>query len=61
MINNNFPKDPVMLLSVVNTKLRDYYDSLDEFCQAEDVDRDELIQLLQSIDYTYDAATNRFD
>ena len=25
------PKDPVMLLSYVNTQLRDYYDSLDDF------------------------------
>ena len=30
------PKDPVLLLSVVNTRLRDEYDSLDELCRALD-------------------------
>ena len=33
----SLPKDPVMLLSVVNTKLRDYYPNLDELAKAEGV------------------------
>ena len=27
------PRDPVMLLSVVNTELRDYYSTLDVLCE----------------------------
>ena len=56
----NLPKDPVMLLSVVNTNLRDYYSSLDEFCEAKKVDKEELIIKLEAIDYKYNSKTNQF-
>lgn len=56
----NLPKDPVMLLSVVNTNLRDYYQSLDEFCIAKDVDINEIIEKLATIDYCYDETKNQF-
>lgn len=54
------PADPVMRLSFVNTKLRDFYDSLDAFCQDLDVDKEELINSLAVIDYHYDAQRNQF-
>lgn len=54
------PVDPVMRLSFVNTKLRDYYDSLDSFCQDLNVDKDELVESLAVIDYHYDAQKNQF-
>lgn len=54
------PKDPVMLLSYVNTQLRDYYESLEAFCSAMNVDRTELTEKLQSIDYEYDEKTKQF-
>lgn len=54
------PKDPVMLLSYVNMKLRDRYKSLDAFCEDKAVDPAEIIEKLQSIDYFYDEATNQF-
>ena len=54
------PRDPVMLLSVVNTKLRDYYSPLDVFCEDMQVDKQELIGKLEMIDYTYDAGSNQF-
>lgn len=57
---NNLPKDPVMLLSVVNTNLRDFYGSLDEFCKAKVVDKNEIIEKLKLIDYVYDEAKNQF-
>ena len=50
---NNLPKDPVMLLSVVNTNLRDFYSNLDEFCKAKDADKQEIIEKLKMIEYTY--------
>lgn len=57
---NTLPKDPVMLLSVVNTNLRDYYSSLEEFCAAKDADMDEIIKSLEKIDYKYDKEKNQF-
>ena len=54
------PKDPVMLLSYVNTQLRDYYDSLDDFLKDKELSREELIKKLASIDYKYDAELNLF-
>lgn len=41
------PKDPMMLLSVVNTKLRDFYPSLDALCEDMEVDRQEIETILQ--------------
>lgn len=54
------PNDPVMLLSVINTKLRDEYDSLDELCDALDASKDELCAKLATIGYAYDPEKNRF-
>ena len=54
------PRDPVMLLSVVNTNLRDYYQTLDVLCEDMQVDKQELIGKLEMIDYTYDAGSNQF-
>lgn len=46
---DTLPKDPVMLLSVVNTNLRDFYGSLDDFCRAKDVDKSEIEEKLEKI------------
>lgn len=55
------PKDPILLLSVVNTKLRDYYPSLDAFCDDMGVSREVLEEKLGMIDYRYDAEKNQFE
>lgn len=54
------PTDPMILLSFVNTKLRDDYASLDALCEDLNEDRQQLEQKLQAIDYTYHAELNRF-
>lgn len=54
------PKDPVMLLSFVNMKLRDFYKDLDELCMQLETDRKELEEKLAGIDYHYDRETNQF-
>jgi len=54
------PKDEVILLSYVNTKLRDFYPSLDEFCKEVGVDRGYIIEKLGKIDYVYDEGLNKF-
>ena len=54
------PKDPFMLLSWMNTQLRDHYPSLDELCQSLNLDRESVEHTLASIDYSYDSDSNRF-
>ena len=51
----DLPKDPMILLSVVNTKLRDFYADLDTLCQEMQIEKKELTEKLASIDYEYDA------
>ena len=50
------PKDPVMLLSYVNTQLRDFYRSLDAFCEDRGLNRKDLEDMLDMIDFAYDPA-----
>ena len=57
---NQLPKDPVILLSYVNTQLRDFYPSLDEFCEARDADREAVEAALAPLGYIYDAEKNQF-
>lgn len=54
------PNDPIMLLSYVNTQLRDNYSSLDELCKSLDIDSNELITKLKSINYEYNITQNQF-
>ena len=53
------PKDPVMLLSYINTQLRDFYPSLQELSSLQ-VSEHDLRDRLAAIDYEYDAARNQF-
>lgn len=54
------PNDPMMLLSYVNTQLRDFYPDLKSFCQDKDVDEASLRERLKAVDYEYDEKLNRF-
>ena len=54
------PNDPIILLSVVNTRLRDLYPSLEELCSAEDISTEELQGRLAAADFHYDQEQNRF-
>ena len=56
----DLPQDPMILLSVVNTKLRDFYTDLDTLCQEMQIEKKELTEKLASIDYKYDAELNQF-
>lgn len=49
-----------MLLSYVNTQLRDYYESLDDLCTSCDLNKQKLLEQMESIDYYYDEKTNQF-
>ncbi len=54
------PSDPAILVSMINTMLRDEYDSFDELCAAEGADAEKLSAALAASGYTYDARLNRF-
>lgn len=54
------PNDPVMLLSYVNLKLRDFYPSLDDLCDDEDVDKQTVLDKLSTIGYVYNKERNQF-
>ncbi len=54
------PRDPMILLSTVNMKLRDEYASLDALCEDLEEDRTELERRLGEVGFAYDAAQNRF-
>ncbi len=59
----NLPNDPVILMSVINTKLRDFYKSFDELCEREDIsadDREMILKKLESVGYVYNGEQNRF-
>lgn len=54
------PKDPIILVSYLNTQLRDYYPSLEELCKSLGVDSAEIQKRLADIDYRYDEIRNQF-
>lgn len=54
------PKNPILLLSIVNTKLRDFYSNFDELCQDLDESKDEIIDILANAGYIYDKEINQF-
>ena len=56
----SLPQDPIMLLSMVNMKLRDRYASLDALCEDYNVNRQEIEGVLASVDYHYDPEQNAF-
>lgn len=56
----SLPKDPFILLSMINMKLRDGYSSLDAFCDDTGEDKNEIVSVLSSAGFEYDEQTNSF-
>ena len=54
------PKDPVMLLSYINTQLRDNYPDMEELCSALLLSKEEVDKTLSSIGYVYDQEKNKY-
>ena len=52
------PKDPFMLLSMINMKLRDQYPSLDALCDDLDVSKAEIEETLEKAGYKYSQDQN---
>lgn len=57
---DNLPNDPMMLLSLINTKLRDQYTNLDELCASMDIDKTELCSRLAEAGFEYSQENNNF-
>ena len=60
MHNNSLPKDSIMLLSYINTQLRDFYSDLEDLCKSLNIDKKELENKLATIDYKYSKQLNKF-
>ena len=56
----NLPNDPIMLMSFINMKLRDFYPSLEALCEDMEINRQELEDRLRAAGFEYNNATNRF-
>lgn len=56
----NIPKDPAILLSFINTKLRDSYASIDEMCDDLEIDKEKIVASLRTIGYEYNHDRNAF-
>ena len=57
------PQDPVMLLSYINTQLRDNYNSLDDLADGLDISEDDkkaIVDKLAAIGYVYSSKSNQF-
>ncbi len=54
------PKDPVILLSYINTQLRDFYPSLGELCKSLCIEETQVTRQLLSIGYKYNKELNKF-
>ncbi len=59
-MTDQLPQDTIMLLSVINTKLRDRYADLDALCDDLGVNRTEITDALAAAGYRYDPQLNRF-
>jgi hypothetical protein len=57
----SIPKDPNILFSYVNMMLRDdEYESLEDFCVANDVSPEDIKSTLASVGYVYEEAVKQF-
>ncbi len=56
----NVPNDPAILVSFLNTKLRDYYSSLDSLCDDLELNQEAVISKCNMIGYQYSPERNQF-
>lgn len=56
----NLPNDPIMLMSYLNTQLRDNYPSLEELCKSMCLDEAEIRAKLETIGFVYQPERNQF-
>ena len=57
---STIPNDPMMLLSWINLKLRDFYPSLDALCEDLEIEKSSILDKLSAIGFEYNEEQNRF-
>ncbi len=56
----NLPQDDFLLLSYINTQLRDNFEDIDELCSALDINKKTVSERLENIGYNYNKELNAF-
>lgn len=56
----SLPKDPFILYSFINTRLRDFYPSLEHLCADMRISREDVTYELQQVGFAYDEKANQF-
>ncbi len=56
----NIPNDPIILMSFINTRLRDFYSDLDALCSDMNLDKASLCDKLEAVGFKYNEAQNQF-
>ena len=56
----DLPKDPMMLFSVINMRLRDFYPSLDALCEDMHVNKTDILVPLEKAGFEYNPELNKF-
>lgn len=54
------PKGPMMLFSLINMKLRDFYPSLDALCSDLNVNKEDIVNRLKEAGFEYNPEQNKF-
>ncbi|MBS5551470.1 MAG: DUF4250 domain-containing protein [Bacteroides sp.] len=54
------PKDPMMLFSFINMKLRDFYPSLDALCEDLNINKSDIVNRLKEVGFEYNQEQNKF-
>ena len=54
------PNDSIILMSYLNTQLRDHYSSLEDLCKSMDLDASEIAEKLKDVGYVYHQERNQF-
>lgn len=57
---DRLPQDPIILMSFINLKLRDFYPSLEALCEDMDINRQELIEKMLKAGFEYSETNKRF-
>ncbi len=57
---DRLPQDPIMLMSFINLKLRDFYPSLEALCEDLDINRQELVEKMMKAGFEYSETNKRF-
>ena len=55
------PQDPMILVSWLNTQLRDHYASLELLCEDLQLSQSDISRKLAALGYAYAPAHNRFE